>query len=57
MQVALKFILQSGKAVIPRSSSQAHLAELLPAQLAQFTFTAAELQLLSNLDGKRGLSS
>lgn len=56
LQVALKFILQSGKAVIPRSSSQAHVAELLPGQLSQFTFSGPELQVLANLDGKRSVA-
>jgi diketogulonate reductase-like aldo/keto reductase len=52
VQVAVKYALSTGKIVIPRTSSEAHLRDLLPQTLQPIHFSAEELLLLRSLDGQ-----
>lgn len=48
----MKYMLGTGKIVIPRTTSLAHLRELLPTALHPIHFTPEELLLLRSLDGQ-----
>lgn len=52
LQVALKYMLGTGKVIIPRTSSPEHLQQLLPQQLQQLRLDDDDLLLLGSLNGQ-----
>lgn len=52
VQVVLKYTLGTGKCIIPRTTSEAHLKDMLPDALQPIHFTTDELMLLQSLDGQ-----
>ena len=48
----LKFAMGTGKCIIPRTTSDAHLRQMLPASLQAIHLSTEEIQLLNSLDGQ-----